>query len=66
MLKSHQLAETAKRVNVAQVPRVMPLLYNDEGDSGLVIGLQLDAGLADGGQLVLQDLIKEIQAFRRH
>jgi hypothetical protein len=66
MLKSHLLAETAKRVNVTQVPRVMPLLYNDEGDSGLVIGLQLDAGLADGGQLVLQDLVKEIQAFSRH
>jgi hypothetical protein len=35
---------------------VVALLDDDEGDAGLVVGLQLDAGLPDGGQLVLQHL----------
>ena len=35
---------------------MMPLLHHDEGDAGLVVGLQLDAGLSDGGQLVLKNL----------
>jgi hypothetical protein len=34
----------------------MPLLDDDEGDAWLVVRLQLDAGLADGGQLVLKYL----------
>ena len=38
------------------LPGVMPLLDHDEGDAGLVVWLQLDAGLPDGGQLVLQDV----------
>jgi hypothetical protein len=35
---------------------VVALLDDDEGDAGLVVGLQLDAGLPDCGQLVLQHL----------
>ena len=34
----------------------MPLLHHYECDAGLVVGLQLDAGLSDGSQLVLQDV----------
>ena len=33
----------------------MALLDNNEGDAGLVVGLQLDASLADGSQLVLRE-----------
>ena len=35
---------------------VMTLLDHDEGDAGLVVWLQLDAGLSDGGQLVLEHM----------
>jgi hypothetical protein len=35
---------------------VVALLDHDEGDAGLVVWLELDAGLANCGQLVLQDL----------
>ena len=40
----------------AEESGVMALLNDDEGDAGLVVGLQLDAGLTNGGQLVLQNL----------
>ena len=31
----------------------MTFLHHDKGDAGLVVGLQLDTRLTDGGQLVL-------------
>lgn len=37
---------------------VVPLLHHDERDARLVVGLEFDAGLADGRQLVLQQLQK--------
>ena len=37
-------------------PGVVALLDHDEGDAGLVVWLELDAGLANSSQLVLQDL----------
>jgi hypothetical protein len=38
---------------------VVPLLHHDECDPWLVILLQLDAGLADGQQLVMENLGRE-------
>lgn len=35
---------------------MVPLLHHHEGDARLVVLLQLDAGLADGQQLVLEHL----------
>ena len=35
------------------LPCVVPLLNDDECDSGFVVGFELDTRLADGGQLVL-------------
>lgn len=35
---------------------MVPLLHHHEGDARLVVLLQLDAGLADGQQLMLQHL----------
>ena len=40
----------------AEQSGVVPLLNDDERDSGLVVGLQLDAGLSDCRELVLQNL----------
>ena len=40
----------------AEESGVVPLLNDDERDSGLVVGLQLDAGLSDCRELVLQNL----------
>jgi len=37
-------------------PGMMAFLDNDEGYPGLVVRLQLDASLADGGQLVLKHM----------
>ena len=40
----------------AEKSRVMALLDDDERDAGFVVQLEFDAGLADGRELVLQDL----------
>lgn len=40
----------------AEESRVMSFLDDDEGDAGTVVGLEFDACLADGRQLVLQDV----------
>ena len=39
------------------LPGMMTFLHHDEGDAGLVVGLQLDTRLSDGRQLVLHSTV---------
>lgn len=57
MPRAWSRAETHPLVLVrAEEPCVVPLLHHDEGDPGLVVFFQLDAGLTDGQQLVVENL----------
>ena len=40
-------------------PGVVSLLHHDVGDAGLVVLLQLDAGIANSQQLIVEDLNRE-------